>query len=255
MWESLIPLATAALGAFSGSKSQTATNKPWLPGNYSQGFDTLLNEGMGIHNTPFRPSPTGRVSAPTSAFESLFSNPEMLRIQQDSDRRFAAQPASQPAIQASSNASSMPSNDIMRGLIAMQGAAGGNKFNLPGSTGIPMLDDPKQGWRYRDAMADSNNQFAGKNTQDEALAALGGVADETGRAGWYNPAGTSAARDKLNQVYRNKHYDPRGNMLDKLAPLIASGLIAGPGLAAGGFGSLLNFSPSNLLGLASGAKS
>lgn len=85
------PIAGAAIGGLMGGRDQTSTSttKPYLPENYAEGYDLLLEDAKGLYQRPFRRLPTARVETnPETAFDRLFANPEMMEIQKQEDQKF-----------------------------------------------------------------------------------------------------------------------------------------------------------------------
>jgi hypothetical protein len=81
------PLVGAVAGKFLGGsgEKQSSSSMPVLPDNLKKGYDSLIEGAMAQYQKPFTPALRGRVEAPTTGMEALFSSPEMLQIQRMSD--------------------------------------------------------------------------------------------------------------------------------------------------------------------------
>lgn len=95
---SVAPIAGALLGGMTGGKSsqQTVDTTPTiykskegqeLLKKLTGGYGTLLQGSLDAYQTPFTPSPMGRVVADTG-YGGLFNHPEMMQIQRNSDRDY-----------------------------------------------------------------------------------------------------------------------------------------------------------------------
>lgn len=99
------PLVGAAIGGLTGGKKKnsTATSMPALPAWLEQDYKDLVGRGKKLADTPFAPTPTSRVAAPTTGFDALFANPELLQIQQGADQKYLQDmmnPAPAPVVAA-----------------------------------------------------------------------------------------------------------------------------------------------------------
>lgn len=97
----LAPVAGAAAGALSGSKSQTTTQNsaPVLPENVKAGYDKLIADATAAYGRPFDARPTKRVETGGNAFQQLFQNPELQMIQAQADAAYQ-QPQMMPQAQS-----------------------------------------------------------------------------------------------------------------------------------------------------------
>ncbi len=81
------PVAGAVVGKVLGGGKQKSSSSttPVLPDNFQAGYDQLLGMAQGQVGTPFEPTPGMRVAAPSNAYEALFTPPELLELQKQSD--------------------------------------------------------------------------------------------------------------------------------------------------------------------------
>lgn len=89
----IAPIAGAAIGGLTGSKSQTGTvqTRPYLPKNYEEGYARLLEDALKTYETPFRPVERRRADlAPSGEYGGLFFNPELADIQRQEDAKYMA---------------------------------------------------------------------------------------------------------------------------------------------------------------------
>lgn len=188
------PVLGAAIGGLSGSKSggsTTVDNTPTiykgkegeeLLGNVRGGFGSLLSRGTEASNTPFQPILMQRVAAPKSPFEQLFSNPEMLAIQRDSDNNyFQSIIGNQPAQESPAEvAPAVNPNDIIAGKDAWAKIA--------------------EGMGKRGGVFDSFNQYA---TQDD-FASLGKLLNNATRNSftgtWQTPDGGMVDPNSITNI-------------------------------------------------------
>jgi hypothetical protein len=243
----------AGVGALAGSQDQknSATTEVNMPDNYRQGYDRLLEMTNQQVNTPFQARETARVEVPTNAYDALFSNPEMLQLQRQSDNQYAAANAPQPMMQQPMQQPAANMQPMMQEAPNMQ--QGGNA-PLP-------LNDMGDG-RY---MSKSGIMLSGENAkaaaEAEAMQALFGTpqngtswastafagGDNTGSnqftgAEWDKNAALQAlmAGDKSGYMEQagRKMYDPRvsgfGKYLEMAKPFIVGAALAPIGGAFGG---------------------
>ena len=123
-------LGSAALGAVSGGKNKTstATNKPWMPKEYEEGYNALLEDANKIKDRPFVPVMKTRYAEENP----LFHSPEMAAIQGRHDQNYYKDMIA-PKEEAPQEAPAVDPNLVSRG---MQIVGGDPRFytDNPGAT-------------------------------------------------------------------------------------------------------------------------
>jgi hypothetical protein len=169
MPKSLIaPLAGAAIGGTSGGKKEKSTQqaKPLFltPGSekaLNEGNEALLAGALDLHKKPFTPAPMGRVASPVGAYDTLFSNPEMLQIQQGEDKKYydSLMPASQVTAAPAPENASMAGNYDMSKLAAY--AAATPMKNTDSVTINKNMQDPVWMKKFSEVLKSSNGDVQG----------------------------------------------------------------------------------------------
>ena len=137
-------LVGGAIGALSGGKDKTSTvtNKPWMPKEYEEGYNTLLEDANKIKDRPFVPVMKTRYAEENP----LFHSPEMAAIQGRHDQNYYKDMIA-PKEEAPQEAPAVDPNLASRGMFMLQNAQpwrpGSNQtaFN---STNLGMLRNMQQ---------------------------------------------------------------------------------------------------------------
>ena len=226
----LAPVAGAAAGALSGSKSQTTTQNsaPVLPDNVKAGYDKLIADATAAYGRPFDARPTKRVETGGNAFQQLFQNPELQMIQQQADAAYQ-QPKMQPPVQSQPAQQEMTTPDMHEAMLraSLQPRwMGVNK----GALSPEMID-------YMKSMDGTTNKYSGEkvNYADWLSGQMG--MQNSGAQGALIPQAHEPYRKGMELMGPSQHaatYDPTSSWIDRLLPTLAlAGITGGIGLGAG----------------------
>lgn len=169
-------VAGAAVGGLLGGKGQSSTQqtRPYLPEDYEKGYTNLLSDATSTYEQPFTPAERTRVAPPTSAFDALFANPEMMELQRRSDRNYFTKPQQPQTPSKQMNQQDISS--LRNEMLARQFVNSGN---------------PTVSWGFKDA-------------SPEVLAELGGLLSQNPNImklppTWYAMAGGREVMDLMDR--------------------------------------------------------
>lgn len=271
----IAPVAGAAAGALSGGRDQTTTQSsaPVLPENVKKGYDRLIDYTGQNFDRPFQARQTTRPDMGGNAFQRLFQNPELQKIQAQNDAE-AASMAPQRLVQqyAQQAAAQNPQTKV-------QASQRGQSSFLPDMDPLELeMRRIEQGYRDADGPGNlyhtNNSKYVGGNGnmnldvvmrdfKDGQVNKYTGETFDKGRYLQYLKAsedlaaayprstfGVSSMPENIRKAFDEEQgvinrmtYQPSkskqgfSGMISSFAPMIAGGLLAAPlGAAMAGLG-------------------
>lgn len=148
-----------------------------MPKSYEDGYETLLKDALDIYKQPVTLGHTRRVNTgPMSAFDSLFTSPELQDIQRQDDESYFAKLFAENNPNAGGNkpADSGAANDEMLGRLMIQQAAGpGGMYQTNNNRNYLMFQQQAKpsdyaaiGQKLKNAMPGTGNYAGGFQDRD-----------------------------------------------------------------------------------------